>query len=193
MEKVRTFIAIKLTPEIISNISRVQEELKRTSAQVKWVKPENIHLTLKFLGHVTPEELEKVKITTKETLGPFAPFEMGVASLGAFPKIKYPRVIWVGIDGGREELKRIAFSIEENLSKIGFAKEKRPFSPHLTLGRVKSSKGRERLIEAFTKLKASNLGNMRVTQISVMKSELKPQGPIYTSLEEIVLGGEREW
>ena len=140
MEKVRTFIAIKLTPEIISNIGRVQEELKRTDAQVKWVEPDNIHLTLKFLGHVTPEELEKVKITTKETLGPFAPFEMGVASLGAFPKIKYPRVIWVGIDRGRGELKRIAFSIEENLSKIGFAKEKRTFSHHLTLGRVKSSK-----------------------------------------------------
>ena len=192
MEKVRTFVAIKLTPEIISNIGRVQEELKRTDAQVRWVKPENIHLTLKFLAHVTPEELEKAKITTKKTIGPFAPFEMSVASLGAFPRMKYPRVIWVGIDKGREELKRMASHLEEELAIVGFAKEKRPFSPHLTLGRVKSSKGRERLVEAFTKLKASNLGNMRVTQISIMKSELKPQGPIYTSLEEIVLGGERE-
>ncbi len=193
MEKIRTFVAIKLTPEIISNIGRVQEELKRTDAQVKWVEPDNIHLTLKFLGHVTPEELEKVKITTKETLGPFAPFEMSVASLGAFPKIKYPRVIWMGIDKGREKLKRMASRLEERLARIGFAKEKREFSPHLTLGRVKSPKGTERLIGALSLVKASNLGNMRVTKISIMKSELKPQGPIYTSLEEIVLGGEREW
>lgn len=192
MEKVRTFIAIKLTPEIISNISRVQEELKRTDAQVKWVEPDNIHLTLKFLGYITKEELEKVKLATREALKPLAPLEVRVYGLSAFPKIEYPRVIWVGIDRGREVLKRIASNLEERLAIIGFVKEKRPFSPHLTLGRVKSSKGRERLIEAFIKLKASNLGNMRVTQISIMKSELKPQGPIYTSLEEIDLRSEEE-
>jgi len=192
VERVRTFIAIKLTPEIVSNISKIQEELKKAGAQVKWVKPENIHLTLKFLGHVTPEELEKVKITTRATLKPFASFEISVAILGAFPKINYPRVIWMGVDKGKEELKRIASNLEEKLAIIGFVKEKRPFSPHLTLGRVKSSKGKERLIEALSLVEASNLGNMRVTQISIMKSELKPQGPIYTSLEEIDLGGERE-
>ncbi len=192
MEKVRTFIAIKLTPEIISNISRVQEELKRTDAQVKWVEPDNIHLTLKFLGYITKEELEKVKLATREALKPLAPLEVRVYGLSAFPKIEYPRVIWVGINRGREVLKRMTLHLEERLARIGFAREKREFSPHLTLGRVKSPKGRERLIEAFTKLKASNLGNMRVTQISIMKSELRTQGPIYTSLEEIVLGGERE-
>lgn len=192
MEKVRTFIAIKLTPEIISNISGVQEELKKSVIEVKWVKPENIHLTLKFLGHITPEELEKVKLATRETLKPFAPFEVSVSGLGAFPKIEYPRVIWVGIDKGKKELTKIASRIEENLAKIGFAKEKRGFSPHLTLGRIKSLKGGERLIETFTKLKASNLGSMRVTKISIMKSELKPLGPVYTSLEEIDLKGEKE-
>ena len=191
MEKVRTFIAIKLTPEIISNISRVQEELKRSGAQVKWVKPENIHLTLKFLGYITKEELEKVKLATREALKPFAPFEMGVASLGAFPKIKYPRVIWVGIDRGREELKRMASQLEERLMIIGFAKEKRTFSPHLTLGRVKSLKGRERLTEILTGNRVTNLGNMGVTKISLIKSELKPQGPVYTSLEEINLENKK--
>lgn len=192
MEKVRTFIAIKLTPEIISNISGVQEELKKSVLEVKWVKPENVHLTLKFLGHITPEELEKVKLATRETLKPFAPFEVSVSGLGAFPKIEYPRVIWVGIDKGKKELTKIASRIEENLAKIGFAKEKRGFSPHLTLGRVKSPKGGERLIETFTKLKAANLGSMRVTKISIMKSELRPLGPVYTSLEEIDLKGEKE-
>lgn len=192
MEKVRTFIAIKLTPEIISNISGVQEELKKSVIEVKWVKPENIHLTLKFLGHITPEELEKVKLATRETLKPFAPFEVSVSGLGAFPKIEYPRVIWVGIDKGKKELTKIASRIEENLAKIGFAKEKRGFSPHLTLGRIKSLKGGERLIETFTKLKAANLGSMRVTKISIMKSELRPLGPVYTSLEEIDLKGEKE-
>ncbi len=192
MEKIRTFIAIKLTPEILSNISKLQEELKKTSAQVKWVKPENIHLTLKFLGHITPEELEKVKIVTRETMEPFAPFEISVSGLGAFPKIKYPRVIWVGIDKGKEELKRIAFNIEENLAKIGFDREKRKFSPHLTLGRMKSLNGRERLTEILTKNRVTNLGNMGVAKISIVKSELRPQGPVYTTLEEINLRSEEE-
>ena len=192
MEKIRTFIAIKLTPEIISNIGGVQEELKRSGAQVRWVKPENIHLTLKFLGHITSEELEKVKITTRETMKPFAPFEVSVSGLGAFPKINYPRVIWIGVNKGKEELKRIAFSIEENLAKIGFDREKREFSPHLTLGRVKSSTRRERLIKALSLVKTSNLGNMIVAKISIVKSELRPQGPVYTTLGEIDLRREEE-
>ncbi|MCK4648773.1 RNA 2',3'-cyclic phosphodiesterase [bacterium] len=192
MEKVRTFIATKLTPEILSNISKLQEELKKTVLEVKWVKPENIHLTLKFLGHIIPEELEKVKLATREALKPFAPFEISVSGLGAFPKINYPRIIWTGIDKGKEELKRIAFSIEKNLAKIGFAREKKSFSPHLTLGRVKSSKGRERLIEALSLVKTSNLGSMRVAKIFIVKSELRPQGPVYTTLEEIDLKREEE-
>jgi len=187
VEKVRTFVAIKLTPEIISNIGRVQEELKRTDAQVKWVEPDNIHLTLKFLGHITPEDLEKVKITTRAILKPFASFEISIAGLGAFPQIEYPRVIWLGINKGKEELGKMVSNLEERLARIGFAKGKRPFSPHLTLGRVKSSKGKRKLVGILTTTEASNLGNMRVTRISIMKSELKPQGPIYTSLEEIVL------
>ncbi|GAH12732.1 unnamed protein product, partial [marine sediment metagenome] len=143
-------------------------------AHVKWVEPDNIHLTLKFLGYITKEELEKVKLATREALRPFAPFEMGVARLGAFPKINYPRVIWMGINKGREVLKRIASNLEERLAIIGFVKEKRPFSPHLTLGRVKSSKGRERLIEALTKVEATNLGKMSADKVSIMKSQLTP-------------------
>jgi 2'-5' RNA ligase len=192
VEKVRTFIAIKLTPEIISKISGMQEELKRTGAQVKWVKPENIHLTLKFLGHITSEELEKVKIATRETLKPFKSFGISISGLGAFPKIEYPRVIWVGVDEGKEELKRMTSNLEERLAQIGFAKEKREFSPHLTIGRVKSSKRKERLIEAFTKFTAAHLGSMKVDKIAIIKSELKLQGPVYTSLEEIDLRGEEE-
>ena len=104
MEKVRTFIAIGLPPEIIANIKELQEELKKSNAKVRWVKPENIHLTLKFLGHLPPEQLEKVKITARETLQPFKPFGISISGLGAFPKIKYPRVVWIGIDKGKEEI-----------------------------------------------------------------------------------------
>lgn len=192
MEKIRTFVAIKLTSEIISNISQVQEELKRSNAGVKWVKPENIHLTLKFLGHITKEGLEEVKLATREALKPFTPFEISISGLGAFPKIKYPRVIWVGIDKGKEDLEKIVFNLEERLMKIGFAREKRKFSPHLTLGRVKSQKGKGGLIEALTNTEASHLGSMRVDKIAIIQSELKPQGPVYTSLEEIDLKAEKE-
>lgn len=192
MEKIRTFIAIKLTSEIISGISRVQEELKRSGAKVKWVWPENIHLTLKFLGYITSEELERVKVAAREAFKPFRSFGINVSDLGAFPKINYPRVIWLGIAKGKEELKRLTFTLEGRLARIGFAREKREFSSHLTLGRVKSQKGIGGLIEALINTETSHLGSMKVDKIAIIQSELKPQGPVYTSLEEIDLKGEQE-
>lgn len=187
-EKIRTFIAIKLAPEIISSITRVQEKLRGTGGRVKWVEPSNIHITLKFLGNITPEQLDKVIFATREALRPFKPFDVSVSGLGAFPRAASPRVIWVGVEEEKEKLTRLSKAIEESLSRIGFPPEKRQFSPHLTLGRVKSPQGTGGgLTQAITSTDASNLGNMRVKRIAIMQSQLTPAGPIYTALEEIEL------
>jgi len=186
-EKIRTFIAVKLTPEIISSISQVQEKLKGVGGRVKWVEPSNVHITLKFLGNITHEQLDKVIVATREALRPNGPFEVTASGLGTFPGKNNPRVIWIGIAEGKQELARLGKAIDKSLSKAGFPHEKREFSPHLTLGRVKSSEGRERLTKAIASTDASNLGGMRVEKIAIMRSQLTPAGPIYTALEAIEL------
>lgn len=190
-EKIRTFIAIKLAPEIISSITRVQEKLRGTGGRVKWVEPSNIHITLKFLGNITPEQLDKVIFSTREALRPFKPFDVSVSGLGAFPRAASPRVIWVGVKEGKEKLTRLSKAIDDSLSRIGFPPERRQFSPHLTLGRVKSPQGIGGLTQAITSTDASNLGNMLVAKIAIMRSQLTPAGPIYTALEEIELIAKR--
>jgi len=190
-EKIRTFIAIKLAPEIISSITRMQERLKGFGGRVKWVEPSNIHITLKFLGNITHEQLDKVIVATREALRPFGSFDVSVSGLGTFPGKTSPRVIWIGIAEGKQELARLSKAIDKSLSKAGFPHERREFSPHLTLGRVKSSEGREGLTKAIASTDASNLGSVRVKRIVVMRSQLTPAGPIYTALEAVELIANR--
>jgi 2'-5' RNA ligase len=183
--KIRTFIAVRLTPEIISGLDGIQEELRRNNAQFRWVRPGNIHLTLKFLGYITPEELEKAKIVTRETLQSFGSFEISFSGLGAFPGIEHPRVIWIGIEKGKEDVERISSELEAGLVISGFGGQVRPFHPHITLGRVKLPKRKLQLPRVA--IDDLRLGNMMVSIISIMKSELRPQGPIYSTLEEVIL------
>ncbi len=181
----RTFIAIELPKEIKDFLSRLQEELKACGADVKWVAPENIHLTLKFLGEIDEKKLEKITGIIEETAQGKNKFQVCISSLGAFPKIDFPRVIWVGVDTGDKEVKDIAKDLEEKIAKIGIPKEDRPFSSHITIGRTKSSLTREGLVQDL-KDKADLGGgklNFSVTKITLFKSTLTPKGPIYEVLK----------
>src|SRR3989338_5342197 len=134
----RTFIAIELSEEIRNTLAQIQSHLKYASADVKWVEKDNIHLTLKFLGEVDEERCEKIKSILDEIASQTKQFEISLKDLGAFPKIDYPRVVWVGLDKGITESKELAERIDAALSEIGFQKETRPFAAHLTIGRVRS-------------------------------------------------------
>src|SRR4030043_96643 len=134
----RTFIAIELPPEIRDSLSRLQEELKATQADVKWVEPQNIHLTLKFLGEVEEKKIAKITEIMEDTAGKINKFPARLTSLGAFPKIDFPRVIWVGLDTADKEIRQIAKELEEKIAKIGIPKENRAFSSHITIGRLRS-------------------------------------------------------
>lgn len=186
-EKIRAFIAIELNKEIHSALSKIQNDLRRTGADVKWVKPANIHLTLKFLGNINTELIPEIKKILSKISQSYTGFAAELTELGAFPRLQSPRVIWAGMQAGKEKVISIAKELEDNLSKIGIPKEEKDFHPHATLGRIKSPMNRLKLVEALSsKTKISPL-NFQVEKITLFKSTLMPQGPIYEAIVEVSL------
>lgn len=186
----RTFIAIELPKSIQDALARLQEQLKQSGADVKWVQPQNIHLTLKFLGERDDKKVEKIRQILEEAAKDKESFPISISSLGAFPKMEFPRVIWVGIDKGDKETKEIAGELEEKIAQIGIPKEERPFSSHITIGRVRSPLKRQNLVQLLNNL-ADKIGpqtlGFTATKITLFESTLTPQGPIYEVLKEAVL------
>ncbi len=190
----RLFIAIELSQEIRNTLAQIESHLKYAAADVKWVEKDNIHLTLKFLGEVSEEKAEKVKAVLDEIGRDFKPFEISIKDIGAFPKIDYPRVIWVGLEKGSKESIELAGRIDDALSKIGFQKETRPFAAHLTIGRVRSSKNKEALKEKMLSYHLPSTAYHPISSVVLFQSKLTPKGPIYTKLHEAKLkpgGGMR--
>lgn len=189
METVRSFIALELAPEIQKQLGQIQDELKKSGADVKWVNPEGVHLTLKFLGNVSPELLEEIKKLIDQLAKNHKSFELKIGQLGAFPKIEYPRVIWVGMEQGESQAVELAQDLEERLIQLGFLREKRAFKGHLTLGRVRSARNRDQLKGLLQSL-ASPRTTMQAETLILFKSTLTPKGAIYQALHEAKL---REW
>ncbi|MGD9015179.1 MAG: RNA 2',3'-cyclic phosphodiesterase [Candidatus Omnitrophota bacterium] len=180
----RTFIAVELPEEIRTSLSNIQDELKQTRADVKWVKPENIHLTLKFLGEIEQDRVLKIQSILDQIASKKSGFNLYLSSLGAFPKLQYPRVIWIGVEND-QPIQEIAETIEKELCKIGLPAETRPFSSHITLGRVRSGLNRKALIEKLEFLNknlCSPPPEFKVSGLTLFKSTLTEQGPIYEAI-----------
>jgi len=182
----RTFIAIELPSQFTSQIDQLQQALRQTKADVSWVKPQNVHITLKFLGEVNEEKIEEVYRATEKSVAGVTNFQVSLKGLGGFPNMKRPRVIWVGLEKGKEVLAQLGPKVEEGFSKIGFPKENRPFTPHLTIGRVKSPKNLELLASEIGKT-SFKTEEFVVKEVVVMKSTLHPAGSIYTPLKKVLL------
>jgi 2'-5' RNA ligase len=186
MSVIRAFIAIDLTPEILQHLEQVSAQLRKRleGVPVRWVPVDNIHLTFKFLGDVSLANVDMLKkILLTEVEGHHA-FEISVGGLGAFPSPRRPRVVWVGVEAP-VELTAVQNGLESAMARLGYAREERPFSPHLTLGRVsRNAVGTdERLIgEAIEALKLGFLGAARVNEVYLYKSDLHPNGAVYTRL-----------
>ena len=185
--KLRTFIAIVLSDEIRNKLRQVTESLKEIDADVKYVKPENVHLTLKFLGYVNESRLEDIKVALETTLSGIRPFEVSFSGIGAFPNVSVPRVVWLGISRGGEELHGVRDRLEESLSRIGIEKEGREYHSHLTVGRVKSGRGRNKLVSWLKSNVELEIGWMKVSEIVLMESILKKEGPEYFPLKVVNL------
>jgi len=184
VEYIRSFIAIDIEdPVLAEKIEQVKNTILSSKADLKPVERENIHITLRFLGNIPlslVDEIYKIMQGLE-----FKPFNIHIKGLGAFPRINRPRVIWIGIEEGAEELKRIQKQLESGLRKIGIRPEKEEFIPHITIARVRSGRNRDRLVKILVELSDVDIGFMTVNSIRLKQSILTPKGPIYKTLREV--------
>jgi RNA 2',3'-cyclic 3'-phosphodiesterase len=188
---VRCFIAVNLPDETKKTLENVISELKKTEADVRWVNAGNIHLTLKFLGNTAVSQIPAMTDALSKKLSHYNAFYITIADIGCFPSEKRPRVIWVGIKDS-DVLTNIKKDVDAVLTGFAFAPEVRFFSPHLTIGRVRSMKKVAELMKHFADFKRSDFGRVEVSAIHIMKSELKPAGAEYCSLGRIPLENREE-
>ncbi len=185
---VRAFLAIELPDALRPGLALVQGELNKSRAEVRWVPPGNIHLTLKFFGNVPEDEIDSLALAAREAAAAEEPFQLRVTVAGAFPSPKAPRVVWLGLEGDLLPLTHLYSRLEKAFATLGYLPEGRAFNPHLTLGRVKSPVNRARLAEMLAKLPPVDWPPFTVKELILFQSVLSPQGSKYTPLKVIPLG-----
>ena len=184
---IRTFIALELPPSVISLLEKVQEDLKSMRLRAKWVRPENIHLTLKFLGNINPGDIDKIGGAMIAAVDDFAGLTLVARGVGVFPGIKRPRVIWVGLGGQIQSLFTLQRVLEDNLAGLGFKKEKNPFKGHLTLGRFRQTVNPNTIRQIMREYANLYSEEFTARRIILFKSDLKPTGAVYSQLRQAVL------
>ncbi len=183
----RSFIAIELSEDVKSGLAGLQQELKGCGADIRWVKPDNIHLTLKFLGDVDEKKVRSIVEQVKGACADYSIFDLKISGIGVFPNLKSPKVLWTGVKVV-DTLEGLCRDIDSGMASLGFPLEKRKFSPHLTLGRFRSMKGKGAVIDEIKLHNADCIGIVNVRAVSLMKSDLGPAGAKYTRVAEIGLG-----
>jgi len=185
METVRAFLALEVADEVKQNIMRLEDEVAGAGADVRLVSAENLHITLKFLGDIEETMIEKVMGVMKAVRADA--FVLEVAGAGAFPGTRMPRVLWVGAGSGGEKISEISRQLETGLPSLGFPKE-RKFTPHITVGRVRSARGNAALTGILQNNRDTRFGSTAIDRIAFKKSVLTPSGPIYSGIGEVRLG-----
>jgi 2'-5' RNA ligase len=188
MKRVRTFIAIDPGKPIRDRLVSLQESLQRAGADAKWVEPENLHVTLLFLGEVDIITVPEVCTAVAEAVAEHAAFTMTVEHTGCFPHARRPRILWAGVGTGTQEIVAIHDAVERPLLELGcYRREERKYTPHITLGRIRGERHHSDLGPALTRYADWKGGETAVKEIHVMGSELTPQGPVYTILSRAKL------
>ncbi len=182
-EFVRAFLAFEIdSAEVKKRLTDMQAAAARTGADLKLVEPENIHITIRFLGDITLQMAEKVFVEMQETR--FKPFPVQLMGLGVFPSLNFPRVLWAGIAIGAEQLGNIFRQLEPRLQALGLTPDRNPFSPHITIARVRSAQNKVQLADFVAKNAKYDFGSFEARCLRLKKSELTPRGPIYSTLKE---------
>ena len=194
-ESVRAFIAIALEPGLIAELKKVQQELQARlpDDSVRWTRPEQLHLTLKFFGHVAAQRLNDLTAALNRACAGIGSFQLVLKNVGCFPHTKKPRVLWTGIGGELESLRKLQERIEQETGNFGDLKEERLFQPHLTIGRIKAfGIDARRAGEVVERTHVSKLGVWTVREIKLMQSELAPQGARYSTLATVRLAHDTD-
>ena len=187
----RCFIAISLPDERKAEISGIQERMKTAGADLSWTRQEGMHLTLKFLGEVEEKRIPKIERSLDMAVDGITTFTLSVSGMGIFPDLRSPRVVWIGLKEEGNNLIKLHKGVEEELKKIGFPSEERRFTPHITLGRIRSNRNIEKLLKLIDAEKGIDTGGFEVSEIHLIKSELKPSGAVYTELYSVMLSSGR--
>jgi RNA 2',3'-cyclic 3'-phosphodiesterase len=183
---IRTFICIDIPGNIKLQMEALQTKLRAAGGQVSWVKPANVHLTLKFLGNVAEHRIVQVCSAVRRAARVTGPFAIEVGGAGGFPSSRAPRVLWVGLAKSPPELLALYKSVEDELYSLGFDRETRGFSPHLTIGRLRSQQNARQLGDLITAM-GFEPETFEAPEVIVMRSNLKPTGAIYTPIDVVPL------
>jgi 2'-5' RNA ligase len=188
--ELRLFWAVRIPAPVKAGLAAVQDRLKKAGADVKWVEPENFHLTVRFLGAVAPDRVEVITCSVRRAAATLASFELRLSGGGAFPGAARPRVLWVAVNGDVGQMIQLHRQVEAVLKPLGFPPEGN-FTPHLTLGRVRSPQGTAALTPLIEKMTqgGGEAGAFTVERLCLMESRLTRLGPHYTVLREVALGG----
>ena len=183
----RIFVAVPLDENLRDAILDLQRHLEGAGAVARWTRREQLHFTLRFLGEISLAQVARVKVAAREAAGRIGPFTVTLQGLGAFPSLHRPQVVWAGVEEGKEPLQALAGRLQEALARQRFPDEPRPFRPHLTLARVKSTRNWGELVRALSAFKDEGIGTQQIDTLVVFESHLTPKGPQYTPLEEVRL------
>ncbi len=189
-EKIRSFIAVKIPRNVTEHIGKIQEEMKKYSLKMRWASPENIHLTLKFLGDIQPGDVKPVREAMEETAAGFCRMTLTAGGVGVFPGIRRPRVVWIGLKGNTPELIGMQKKLDNRLKEIGYTPEKRGFKGHLTVGRARGNLDPKTVTELISEFSGFETEPFPVEEIVLFRSDLKPKGAVYTPLSTCVLKPE---
>jgi RNA 2',3'-cyclic 3'-phosphodiesterase len=191
MALIRAFIAVGLPEGLKKELAELEAQLKKNSPPVvKWVDPNSIHITLKFLGEVSEDSIDELMLAIEESSQGMSPFKLEVSEVGAFPSLDRVQVIWVGVKGEIEKIAQLQKRIESNTEQLGFPHESRAFNPHLTLGRVRNEakpNDRQRIGKLLAHTTFAALHNVEVNAVTLMKSQLTNTGAIYTCIGSVKL------
>ncbi len=188
MNKIRSFIAIEFSDEARNEISRIEELLKKADADVKWVAPGSVHMTLKFLGSVPEEKIPCISGRLKDMASEIPAFDISLEDVGVFPKWEHIKVLWIGIGQSSERVRDLAERVEQVMAQEGFDRESRAFRSHLTIGRVRSAKNRDKIREIAGSIKVRPV-SCRISRVALFKSDLLKSGAVHSRLSVFDLKG----
>lgn len=184
----RIFIAVPLDSSLREAVRALEARIEAAGARARWVRPENLHFTLRFLGHIGDTELQRVREAARRACAGVEAFRITLSGVGAFPGPQRPQVVWIGVGEGAGPMVGLARRLEDALAAAGFPREDRAFTPHLTLARVKEARLWRDLSRVLPSFEGERAGEQAVTFLLVMESLLRPQGAVYTPVEEVRLG-----
>lgn len=181
-EKIRAFLALDLPDEVIRFLEDISSRLKNSMADIKWVSPQSMHLTIKFLGDVEKSSIRDIERMVRPIFSVQAQFALDISGIGVFPNLRQPRILWIGMSDPSGQLNKMVAVVEEALDALGFERESRTFTPHLTLGRVRSQKGKDKLLALMDSLRFSPSMRFMTERAILFESNLERSGARYNAL-----------